>query len=177
MNATWQAARFGGGLFLPQVRMAGPSRRYRMGQTPVEWYQRAKVAMARFEDLLARANGVANATERGNILTWVGEASNPATPAYRYATVKSDVTLDVEAFTPPNYNAYQLTRRQNRVEELEELNSEFNDRVENAERVYGVLPPAQVIERERVVTVPGQGPDLTVPILVGAGALILALVL
>jgi len=180
MRTLFNEMRMGNPWFLPQVRVNSMSGRGRfLGQAPAEWYRRAKAALARFEGLVARSNQIANRTSRENILAWVGDSANPATPAYRYATVLSDVSLDVERYTPPNVDAYQVERRQKRVTALEEINSEFNDRVGEAERVYGVLPaPVQLPGTERIVTVPGAaGPNLTLPILIGAGAIAAAVLL
>jgi len=151
---------------------------YWIGQTPQDWYRRAKESLAKFDALLTRTAKIANKTERDNILTWVGTAAVEDSPAYRYATVKRDLEGDVEAYTPPNVNAYQVERRQNRIKKLEDYNKEFEAKVSNAETVYGKLPEPTVIERERIVTPPGVpgGPttDWTLPLLVGGGAVAVA---
>lgn len=180
MNSlAWQRPTLTGHMFLPQVPMAP---RYFMGQTASEWLTRAQRAVGRFDNLLVRTSQIANRTERDNILTWVGDPSNPVSPAYRRATVNQDLTQDVAR---EGVGAYNLARRQNRVVQLEEINSEFNDRVESAERVFGILPPTQVIERERIVERPGMPPvmapaarpNLTVPLLIAGGGVALALLL
>jgi thiamine pyrophosphate-dependent acetolactate synthase large subunit-like protein len=147
-----------------------------LGQTPSDWYQRAKTALPRFDELLARTAKIANQTERNRVLDWVGKASTQDSPAYRYASVKSDLQQDVEAYTPPNVNAYQVERRQNRVEKLENYNKEFAAMVSNAETVYGRLPEPVVIEREKIVSqqVGGGTPGWVLPVAVGAGALAVA---
>lgn len=153
---------------------------YWMGQTPSEWYNRAKKALAEFDQLLTRVAQIANKTEREEILVWIGTASDTGSPAYRYATVRSDLQSDVEAFTPPNVNAYQLSRRTNRIEKLEDFNQEFAAKVTNAENVYGRLPQPVVIERERIIKSGGPlppeptGTDWTLPLLVGGGAVVVA---
>lgn len=143
---------------------------YWMGQTPSEWYRRAKEAIAKFDSLVGRMNRVANQTERKAIQDWVGSPSNEGTPAYRRRSVESDIVQDVEGYTPPNVNAYQVERRTNRIEKLEEANAEFEPRVNTAEAVYGTLPPDQVITQERLIT-QTQTPGWVVPLAVGAGAL------
>lgn len=151
--------------FLPQVSLGQDL------QTAQAWYERAKKAIARFEFLSSRVGAIANKTERENIITWLGSASVPGTPQYRYATVKSDFTSDVAR---EGVGAYNVERRQNRVAELEDFNDEFNTKVEAAIRTYGELPTPQQPQQPQQ---PTQMPDLTVPILVGAGAIALALIL
>lgn len=154
---------------------------YWMGQgtTPQDWYNRAKAAVAKFDQLLSRTSRIASKTERDAILEWVGNASTDATPAYRYATVKSDLS-DVERFTPPAVQDYQVSRRQGRIEKLEDFNREFEAKVSTAETAHGRLPEPAVIEREKIVT-PGAAPpapagtDWTLPLAVGGGAVAVAL--
>lgn len=149
-----------------------------LGQTPQEWYRRAKDALAKFDGLLNRLARVANQTERENILRWVGTSAQEDTPAERYASVKSDLQTDVEAYTPPNVNAYQVVRRTRRIEKLEDFNREFEAKVSNAETVYGKLPEPVVIEREKLVQAPGAGGmNWTLPLVVGGGAVVVALAL
>jgi|FLYK01.1.fsa_nt_gi hypothetical protein len=148
-----------------------------LGQTPADWYRRAKQALAKFDELLARTAKIANKTQRETILAWVGNAQVEDTPAYRYATVKSDLQYDVEAYTPPNVNAYQVPRRTSRIEKLEEFNKEFEAKVSEAEKVYGKLPEPAVIEKEKIVRM--ETPVTEIPwgtiALVGAGAVVVAL--
>lgn len=181
----WMPSPLGAKAYLPQVSLAGtPAGGARMGQKPFEWYQRAKAAVAKYDNLFARAQRVANKTASQEILASLGDRTVPGTAAYRYATVVSDVATDVEAYRPPNYNAYQLKRRQDRIVELEGFNRDFESMVVNAEQSYGILPAPEVIERERVVTrevqvpgAPAPGPDYTTPILVAGGAVALAFLL
>jgi len=159
---------------------AAPAARIRLGQTPQDWYRRAKEALAKFDKLLDRTARIANKTEREAILAWVGISAVEDTPAYRYANVKSDLMTDVEAYTPPNVDAYKVERRTNRIEKLEAFNREFEAKVSNAETVYGKLPEPTVIERERIVQpraeAPAAGTDWTLPLAVGGGAIAVAIV-
>ena len=147
-----------------------------LGETAEGWMARAQKALQAYDALKARTAAIGNKTEREAIAAWLGNASVPGTPAYRYNTVKSDLEFDVPR---EGVGAYNLERRQNRIVELEELNRDFRARVENAEKVYGTVPAPQTIIR----TVPGgpQAPagssNLTVPILAAGGAVALALVL
>lgn len=143
---------------------------YWLGQTPTDWYRRAKESIAKFDALIGRMNRIANQTERKVIQDWVGSPSTEGTPAYRRRSVEADLTQDVEAYTPPNVNAYQVERRTNRIAKLEDFNADFQSRVANAEVVYGILPPDQVITQERLVT-QTQTPGWVVPVAIGAGTL------
>lgn len=147
-----------------------------LGQNPSEWYRRAKASIANYDALMLRVAQIANLTERNKIMTWAGNAGTSGTPAYRYASVLSDIQGDVEAFTPPNVNAYQVERRQDRIKRLESYNSELASMVTTAESVYGKLPDPVVINRTS--TQPGgmisQGTNWTLPLIVGGGALAVA---
>lgn len=157
--------------------MAGPAR---LGQTNQEWYRRAKAAVAQYQGLLVRTSQVAARAPREEILRWAGDQAVAGTPAYRYASVVSDLQFDVERFSPVNVDAYSVPRRRGRVEELESMNQEFARRVADAESFYGTLPPPQVVTVPgpgRVVPGPAAGPDLTVPLMVAGGGLVAALVL
>jgi hypothetical protein len=153
---------------------------YWIGQAPEEWYRRAKESLAAFEALLDRTAKIANKTERERILAWVGRPTTEGTPAYRYARVKADLLEDVERYTPPNVDAYKLERRQNRIKELEDFNKEFQTMVSNAETAFGKLPEPVVIEKEKIIRVPGApaapgAPDWTLPLIIGGGAVGVAL--
>jgi hypothetical protein len=143
---------------------------YWIGQTPTDWYRRAKESIARFDALIGRMNRIANQTERKLIQDWVGSPSTDGTPAYRRRSVEADLMQDVEAYTPPNVNAYQVERRTNRIGKLEDMNADFESRVANAEAVYGILPPDQVITQERLVT-QTETPGWVLPVAIGAGTL------
>lgn len=172
MRSTWNEGRFGAPVFATRIPILSGGN-YRMGQTAQEWYDRARKAVARFDALLARARQIAAPIERNNLLAWVGNGGTIGDPAYARNYVDQDSTVDVAR---EGIGAYNLPRRQNRVAELESINGDFNDKVELAEQRGGILPAGQIEIRERLVQVPGApAPDLTVPILVGAGALVLAL--
>lgn len=142
-----------------------------LGQSTQEWYQRAQKSLAEFDALLKRVAQVANKTAREQILEWIGTADDEDRAAYRYSRVKSDLEHDVEAFTPPNINAYQVERRTRRIEKLEDFNRELNAMVSEAETVYGKLPEPVTIERTRIVE--GKT-DWTLPLIVAGGAVAVA---
>lgn len=152
----------------PTPLLGARMRNYTLGQSDFEWYQKAKTAIAAYEDLVRRTNALASVSARRAIFDWLGSPTNPTTPAYRYGSVVSDLRTDVEAYTPPNYGAYAVERRQDRITELEGLIDEFKNRVRASEREVGQLPPPEIR------TVPGApGADLTLPI-VGAGVAVAA---
>lgn len=156
--------------------------RRQLGATGQEWYDRAKRSMATFADLYGRVPTIANQPARTDILAWVGNDITVDSPYYKYQSVKADVQQNVESFTPPNTFAYDIERRQNRVVELEEVNVDFQKKVGDALSTYGVIPAAQVntiretIIREQPI---GQqkGPDLTLPLALVGGGIILAILL
>jgi hypothetical protein len=149
--------------FYPQVSLGQQDT-----DTAQAWYKRAKDAIAQYEFLASRLPTIASKSERDAITTWLGSATVPGTPQYRYTTVKSDFTEDVAA---EGVGAYNVDRRQNRVVELEEYNDAFNAKL--------MAAGAQTYGRFEVPGAPAPtapATDLTVPILVGAGAIALALI-
>lgn len=144
---------------------------YWMGQTtPSDWYRRAKESLAKYDALADRVKRIANQTERKTIQEWMGSPAVDGTPAERYQTVLSDLQQDVEAYTPPAVNAYQVERRTNRIKKLEAFNKSLEGMIANAEAVYGILPPNQVVERTTTLT-QTQTPGWVLPVAVGAGAI------
>lgn len=175
--------------FLPSVQMAGlqpqpqgfyggarllsapPVMLGQDSQTAQSWYERAKKAIDRYKFLQSRLETIANKTERENIKTWLGAVNVPGTPQYRYNSVVSDFTSDVAS---EGVGAYNVTRRQDRVAQLEVINDEFDAKVKFAIKTYGELPPAQVITQPGTQTA---APSLTTPLLVAGGAIALAILL
>jgi hypothetical protein len=150
-----------------------------MGQTtPFQWYQKAKAETAKFAGLLERTAKVANRTAREEILGWLGKSDVRGTPAYVYASVMSDIAENVEAYSPPNYDAYQVSRRRERVAELDSVNKDFERKVNQATATYGELP--EPVKIERIITVPGapgapgELPAWAMPVAIGAGAVAVA---
>lgn len=150
---------------------------YSLGQTPEEWYRRARSAMADFDTYALRTAKVANKTVREQIATDFGlnDPANKDKAMYMRAAVGYNAG-QAESYTPPNYLIYGVGQQaKNRVQSLENFNSDFRRAVTDAENTYGVLPEPQVIER--VVTVPGAGApaaNWTLPIVIGGGAVVLA---
>jgi hypothetical protein len=149
-----------------------------LGQTPDEWYRRAKTAIAKFDNLLTRTSMIAAKVEREKILKWVDTAATTDSPAYRYATVKSDLA-SAESFTPVSVQDYGVERRTNRIEKLESINTDFEEMVTTAENTYGKLPEPTIVNRETIVQLPAEttGSNWTLPLLIGGGAIAVALVI
>ena len=148
-----------------------------LGATGLEWYQRAKTALAQFAALVAQIQTIANKTARESILEWVGSPNVDETPAYRYQAVLADVLYDVERYSPPNYGAYQLERRQRRVEELEGEVETLQEKVQSAIKVYGALPIPEPVKPGGTTTAIEKGADLTVPIVAIGSVIALAMLL
>jgi hypothetical protein len=117
---------------------------------------------------------IANKTEREAIITWLGTPAVSGSPEERFATVQSDFVQDVAA---EGVGAYNVERRQNRISKLEDFNDQLDIKVNAALQTYGGLPQ----DIKAAPTAPGApaaaAPDLTVPLLIGAGAIALALIL
>lgn len=143
---------------------------YWIGQTPTDWYRRAKEALAKYDVLIGKMNVIANEAERKAIQGWVGTGSQEGTIAFRQKNVVSDLKEQVEAFTPPNVSAYQVARRTEEIEKLENLLQTFEAKVQNAMVVYGTLPPDKAITQEQLIA-QSQTPGWVVPLAIGAGAL------
>lgn len=175
-----------GGAFLPSVRLAGASaprlsapvypvrsgaRRFTLGQTAQEWFEKAKEEVARFEFLKGRIAAIDNRIERENLITWLGKTDVPDTPEYRYNSVKSDLATDV---AEEGVGAYNVARRQGRVSELEAINDEFEERIAAAIQTHGERqPPGQ----QPPTPTAKPTPDYTLPILGGAVLVGLAILL
>lgn len=154
-----------------QTSMKGNAR-YSLGVTSAEWYQRAKASVAQFDSLFTRLSKIAGPVERERILRWLGSAGVQDTPAYRYASVQSDLADNVERFTPVNVSAYEESRRTDRIVNLEGFNTQFAGLLSEAEKNYGILPAPVTIERN--ILQPSKT-NWTLPLIVGGGAVAVAI--
>lgn len=172
--------------FLPQVRLAGMPRQtglqygqapflgtVQLGQTAEEWYKRARASLERYRFLKAQIATIDNNVGRDSIVTWLGSPNVVDSPEYRYATVLQDFTYDA---APANegIQAYSISRRQNRVEKLEDYNDDLMAKIEAARVTYGSRPAPT--GNGAAVTPPAKGPDLTVPLLLAGGAIAAAII-
>lgn len=68
------------------------SRRQAMGQTAPAWKIRAETAVGNFDNLLRRISGIGDQGARDRLMSWVGNSSQPGTPAERYKAVIDDLS-------------------------------------------------------------------------------------
>lgn len=135
--------------------------------TPSDWYDRAKVALAKYDDLKARTAQVADQANRKTIQDWTGSPIVQDTPANRAQAVLTDIREDVESFIPANVNAYQVPVRTKRIEDLESINRDLEAMVVNAEAIHGTLPSNQYSTQQPAPESPGW----LLPIVVGVTAI------
>lgn len=169
------------GAFLPQVRLGGSMTRRvaypvqpflgaaSMGATTEEWYKRASAALERYNFLKGQIQTINNDMGRASITAWLGSTKVDESPEYRYASVADDF----RQAKAEGLQVYDVDRRTNRIEKLEEVNDEFNKKLEAARVSYGTRPaPAAGAPP----AAPSAGPDLTVPLLVAGGAIAAAII-
>lgn len=139
---------------------------FRLGQTGMEWYDRARNAVSAFERMLAQVEAMPS-LQKAEVLAWIGQTTDQSSPRYRYVSVVDDIRT-VEAADPLNYAVYDVERRQNRVTKLEEFNQAFAGRIQLAQRT----PAGQVPARSGAPapTAPAAGSDYTIPLVIGGGA-------
>lgn len=172
--------------FLPQVHLAGvrPAAAPQasspvMGYTLEEgkkFYEDAKAAVAKFDNLATQISKIVYKPTRDQLVSDYGllEPGNKDKALYMRGTL-DEYVKQVEASVPLNYYVFiqDTTRPRNRLSWLTNNDVGMETAVTNAVALYGLTPEPQVIIKE--VSGAG-GTDLTVPILIGAGAVVLALV-
>jgi hypothetical protein len=142
-----------------------------LGQVEQQWFARAKTAVAKFDELEARARSIAAPGVRSQVFSeFVGDAADPESALYRRNSVAYNVA-QAESYTPINYLVFD-SRQQNRVEKLEDWVRKLDTEVVAAEKLYGTLPEPVVVERVVERTTAPAASNLTVPIVAGAFALI-----
>jgi hypothetical protein len=133
--------------------------------------------VAKFDSLADRASKIAYKPRRDEIISKYGLLEpNNGDKALQWRNALQEYVAQVEASVPPNYYVFiqDTTRPRNRLEWVTGADRDMEDDVKDAETTYGSTPEPQVVIKE--VQVPGQGTDLTVPILIGAGAVAIALI-
>ena len=144
----------------------------RMGQIEQDWYNRAKRAVARYDELVTTARHIANRPVReSSFQQYVGDPANNSSGMYRRNSVQDDIN-EAEGFRPVNYLVFGQSRNQNRVEKLEDIVHNFRQEVRAAEMTYGLLPEPQLVE-VAVMEIPGW----VAPVVIGAGVVTLGAVL
>lgn len=135
--------------------------------TPSDWYDRAKVSLAKYDDLKVRTGLIADQANRKTIQDWAGSPIVQDTPANRAQAVLTDIREDVESFIPANVNAYQVPSRTKKIEDLEGVNRDLEAMVVNAEAVHGTLPSNQYGTQQPAPESPGW----LLPVVVGVTAI------
>lgn len=135
--------------------------------TPSDWYNRAKEALAKYDDLKVRTTKIADQTQRKMIQDWAGSPIVQDTPANMAQAVLTDIRQDVESFIPANVNAYQVPARTKKIEDLEAINRDLEAMVVNAEAVHGTLPSNQYGTQQPA----SESPGWLLPIVVGVTAI------
>ena len=178
--------------FLPQVRLAGyrppavrpqPRSPY-MGLSVADgqkMYEDAKTAIAKFDQLAYDVSRISYKPVRDQIISEFGLLEpNNNDKALNQRNDLQEYVAEVEKSTPPNYYVFiqDTTRPRHRLERVQAADVELERAFLDAKKTYDLLPEPQVIIKE--IQVPGAaaagGTDYTVPLLVGAGAVTLALI-
>jgi hypothetical protein len=148
-----------------------------LGATGQEWYDRARTAVTRFDQLLATAKAIPVKSEREQILAWIGQVGSVDTPMERYLTVVENIHY-VESFDPIDYSKYDVARLQHRVEKLEAFDGELEKKIA-ASRLLTGAPGGTSPTQPGGVKPPGTagGMDLTIPLIAAGAAVVLAVVL
>lgn len=148
-----------------------------LGQTDVQWFSRAKAAVALYDELWARTQQIANKTYREELASKYHTTPDDRDGAlYRRNSVAYNIS-QAESYTPVNYLVFQ-SQQQNRVSKLEAWNKDFREDVEHGITEYGLLPEPQVIEKVTTrVQTQTETPEWLLPAGLGVGAFLLGLVL
>jgi len=179
--------------FLPPVRMAGyrppavrPQARGPFMGLSLEdgkrMYEEAKAEIATFDQLAYKASRISYKPERDAIVSDFGLLEpNNNDKALNQRNDLQEYVAEVEKVPgAPNYYVFiqDTTRPRHRLERVQAADVELQRAFDDAKRTYDLLPEPQVIIKE--IQVPGAaapgGTDYTVPLLVGAGAVTLALI-
>jgi hypothetical protein len=105
-----------------------------------EWVTRAEAAINRIDSLSARVPAIGNTAERTKVIEWFGDPASSGTPAHARALVKADLE-EAENYSPPNYNIFNETRRQNHIQTLEGLAGPYETLITSAAGTFGSSPP------------------------------------
>jgi hypothetical protein len=125
----------------------------------VVWYMKAKQAMAIYNRLLKARNTIASPVAIEEINKWIGDPTVDGSPARNFARVWSDAVGDVDAAEAGGVlrvDVYKVSRRRNRIEDLEKINVILAGKVEAALAQSGAA-------REIPVPMPVPGPVQPAP--------------
>lgn len=187
----------GGPAFLPQIRLAGfqpPAFRQQL-RGPIlgysladgqKMYEDAKTAIRSFDDLAIKIAKISYKPERDKLIDRYGLLQpDDNDKALNQRNDLQEYVNEVEKMPgAPNYYVFiqDTTRPRNRLKRVQSDVLDMARDEKYAEDTYGLLPEPQVIIKE--VMVPGAPgvtgeagkTDYTIPLLVGAGAVTLALI-
>lgn len=133
-------------------------------------FQQAKAEIARFDSLVQRTMRIANKTVRDQIISDFGlnDPNNKDKAQY----VRDAMASEVSRADAPNYYFFTSPGPQrNRPAKLAALNQDFESAVKSAEITYGILPEPITNTITNTIESP-----LTMPILIGAGIVAVALI-
>lgn len=139
-----------------------------LGQRSAQnWYAYAQNEVKQYDDLIVRAQKIANKAAREEILKdYHGDPTDRDGALYRRNSVAANLQ-QANSYTPTNYVIYEQDQVQNRVEKLNDWNKDIKEDVEEAEAYYGSLPAPQVIETTTTLT-QTQVPGWVTPVVLGA---------
>jgi len=122
----------------------------RLGDPNIEWYNRAKVAVQRYDDLIIKAARIANKAYREEVLSeYFTDPSDEDGARYRRNTVAYKVG-QADSYTPTNYLVFGDSMARNRVEKLEDWVHNLQRDVDYGETNYELMPePVIKIEEEK----------------------------
>lgn len=110
-----------------------------LGETEMSWFTRAKAAVAKYDDLSARAAKIADrAYSTGVLGRFRGNPSDPKGAFYRRNSVAFAVA-EAESAQPVNYLVFSRPEIQERVNQIERWNREFESAVTSGEERHGVM--------------------------------------
>lgn len=146
-----------------------------LGKTAQDYYNQAKVAVAKFDSLVERLKKVANKTVRDGLAVQYGltDPSNTDKAMYMRNALAFDIS-DAEKYSPVAYEEGfpSLGPSRGRVSKLESFDAGFEQSVQQAETTYGILPEPETITNY-VTTTTAQPLNWILPVVaLGAGIVI-----
>lgn len=129
-----------------------------------DYYEKAKRYYAQYRDLVNRIAKVGSAQARQELVNTIGKPDIKGTMSYTANSVDDDIRT-AEQWSPANTFVWDISRRRNRVDNLEAVVKQLSPLVANAEQVHGVMPDAQTITiiREILVEKPAPPPPAPLP--------------
>lgn len=114
------------------------ARSARLGEQEQSWYVRGKAAIAKYDDLRARAIGIADSAYVREVLSeYNGGGADPRSLGFRRNSIAYAIG-EAESYAPVNYGVFANGAIQDRIGELESKNKGFEEAVREGEGDYGV---------------------------------------